>query len=241
MKYFIFILLPFSMFSQNITGKVYDHEATVKGIKVVNLSKNAQTITGDDGHFTISASINDTLSFHSLFYNKKTIKLETSHFNSIMVVELKKIINRLNEVLIQKNKFNPENEKAQIKEQIVNDSKANPHLYDTYSNYGLDFVRVAQLIGKLFKKKKRKKNAVVLISHKAFDSLFSNHKLFNDEFLNKDLEIPKDYQQLFFEYCEAKSLNKKLLKSENEIILLDSLITYSNTFLKILEESKKNK
>ena len=243
MKCFIFILLPFSIFSQSITGKVYDKETTVKGIDVFNLSKKTRTYTDDYGNFSIEATIDDTLSFHSIFHNKKIIKLTESHFNDIMVIELSKTINRLNEILIQNNLkpevFNPAKEQVALKEQITNDSKSNPHLYGTSSKYGFDVVRVIGLIGTLFKKKKEKNSNVIPVSHKALDSLFSNNTFFNDELLTNNLTIPKDYKRLFFEYCETKNLDKELLKNENEIILLDSLMTYSKAFLKMIEEPEK--
>ncbi len=243
MRYFIFILLPFSIFSQNITGKVYDSDTTVKGIDVFNLSKQTRTYTDNYGNFTIEATIGDTISFHSIFHDKKIIKLNKSHFKDIVVIELSKTINRLNEILIQNDikpkEFNPQKEQVSLKKQIVNDSKSNPHLYGTSSKYGLDIVRVISLVGKLFKNKKSKNTSIIPISHKALDSLFNNSPLFNDDMLISALTIPKDYKQLFFEYCETKSLNKDLLKKENEVILLDSLVTYSKTFLEIVEESKK--
>ena len=243
MKYFVFILLPFSIFSQSITGKVYDKETTVKGIDVFNLSKKTRTYTDDYGNFTIEATIDDTLSFHSIFHNKKIIKLTEPHFNDIMVIELRKTINRLNEILIQNNlkpkTFNPVKTQVALKEQITNDSKSNPHLYGTSSEYGFDVIRVIGLIATLFKNKKGKNSAVIPVSHKSLDSLFSNNTFFNDELLTNNLTIPKHYKQLFFEYCETKNLDKELLKNENDIILLDSLVTFSKAFLKRIEEPKK--
>ncbi|MDD7888249.1 hypothetical protein [Flavivirga sp. 57AJ16] len=243
MKYFIFILLPFSMLSQNIKGKVYDNETTVKGIDVFNLSKQTRTHTDNYGNFTIEATVGDTLSFHSTFHNKKIIKLTKSHFTDIMVIELSKTIHRLKEILLQNNinpkELNPTKENSLLKEQITKDIKSDPHLYGSSSKYGLDLIRVIGFIGKLFKNKKEKNASIIPVSYKALDSLFSNSAFFNDELLTTHLAIAKDRKQLFFEYCEVKNLDKELLKSENEIILLDSLVTYSKSFLKIIEESKK--
>ncbi|MDO5972048.1 hypothetical protein Q4Q35_19785 [Flavivirga aquimarina] len=243
MKYFIFILLPFSMLSQNITGKVYDNDTTVKGIDVFNLSKKTRTYTDNYGSFTIKASIGDTLSFHSIFHNKKIIKLTETDFNDVIVIELRKTINRLNEILIQNNikpkEFNQEQVQKTFEEQTKEDIKRNPHKYGTSSKYGLDIVRVAKLIGKLLKKDKIKNASTIPLSHKDLDSLFSNNTFFNETLLVNDLAIPKDYKHLFFEYCETKNLNKTFLSKKNDIILLDSLISYSKSFLKIIEESKK--
>ncbi|TGV01422.1 hypothetical protein [Flavivirga rizhaonensis] len=231
------------MLSQNITGKVYDNDATVKGIDVFNLSKQTRTHTDNYGSFTIKAVIGDTLSFHSIFHNKKIVKLTETDFNNVIVVELRKTINRLNEILIQNDikpkEFNQVQVQTSLGKQIKEDIKKNPHKYGSSSKYGLDIVRLAILIGKLFKKSKRKNISTIPVSHKDLDSLFSSNTFFNEELLINDLTIPKDYKQLFFEYCGTKNLEKKLLKNENKIILLDSLVTYSKTFLKIIEESKK--
>ncbi|GAA3611618.1 hypothetical protein GCM10022396_30750 [Flavivirga amylovorans] len=231
------------MVSQNITGKVYDKETTVKGIDVFNLSKQTRAYTDDYGSFTMEATIGDTLSFHSIFHNKKIVKLNDSHFNGVVVFELSKTINRLKEILVQNNitpkEFNSTKEKVVIKEQVANDMKRNLHLYDSYSKYGLDLVRATKLIRSLFKKKKRKNAPTAPILYKDLDSLFSNDPFFNEELLTNNLTIPKEHEQLFLSYCEAKELDKKLLKNENKIILLDSMVTYSQAFLKIIKDSKK--
>ncbi|GAA3630455.1 hypothetical protein GCM10022397_15210 [Flavivirga jejuensis] len=231
------------MLSQNITGKVYDNDTTVKGIDVFNLSKQTKTYTDNYGNFTIKASIGDTLSFHSIFHNKKIVELTKTDFNHIIVIELRKTINRLNEILIQNNirpkTFTPVQVQNTLEEQTKEDIKRNPHKYGSSSKYGLDIVRVATLIGKIFKKNKTKNAATVPISYKDLDSLFSNNTFFNEALLINDLAIHKDYKHLFFEYCGTKNLNKELLTNKNDIILLDSLVTYSKAFLKIIEESKK--
>lgn len=243
MKYFIFILLPFSMLSQNITGKVYDNDTTVKGIDVFNLSKQTRTYTDNYGSFTIKATIGDTLSFHSIFHDKKIIKLTEIDFNNVIVVELRKTINRLNEILIQNNikpkEFNQVQVQNELEEQTKEDIRKNPHKYGSSSKYGLDIFRTVTLIRKLLKKDKRKNVSTIPLSHKDLDSLFSNNTFFNEALLVNNLSIPKDYKQLFFEYCETKNLDKTFLSNKNEIVLLDSLVSYSKVFLKIIEASKK--
>lgn len=243
MRYFIFMLLPLYITSQNVKGKVYDNETTVKGIDVFNLSKQIRTYTDDNGNFTIKASVNDTLSFHSLFHNKKHIILKKSDFDDVIVIELSKTINRLNEILIQNNlepkDFNDKKEETILKKEIKEDIKRNPHKYGTSSKYGLDVIRLITLASKLFKKKKEEEQPKRLVSHKMLDSLFIKSSFFNEDVLTHDLKIPIDYKQLFFDYCASKNLDKTLLTKDNEIILLDSLFNYSNTFLKIIKASEK--
>ena len=75
LKFVIIFLLPISIFSQNITGKIYDQESTVKGAKIHNTTKRITTYTDNKGYFKLSASINDTLVFTSLFHKEKRLKL----------------------------------------------------------------------------------------------------------------------------------------------------------------------
>ncbi|WP_298533756.1 hypothetical protein [uncultured Algibacter sp.] len=244
MKYIIFFLLPFTIFSQEITGKVYDSETTVKGIDVYNISQKTIAYTNDNGNFTISAAVGDTLSFHSTFHNPKIIKLTKDDFENTLIVELVKTINRLNEILLQNNidpaDFNEKKQEQSITETITEDSKVNPHLYGTSSEYGLDVIRLAGLVGKLIKGNKTKKKSIELMNAKSLDSLFKNDNFFNKSLLVRDLKIPESQQQLFFDYCESQKLDKELVAKENKLLLLEELVLLSEEHKKILESASKN-
>ncbi|MEW4925632.1 carboxypeptidase-like regulatory domain-containing protein [Algibacter sp. 2305UL17-15] len=243
MRHLFFLLLPFSMFAQNIKGKVYDNESTVKGIKVFNVSKKTKTYTDQDGSFTIAAAINDTLLFQSLFHHEKSVALKPNHFHDVAVFELKKMVNKLGDVLVidEKSKeFNAVEYTEKTGLQLANDMKNNPHLYTNPPKYGLDFIQVASLIGKLFKKKDKPKiQPIEFITYKTLDSLFKKDKLFNLKLLNQDLKIPEEYAHLFLDYCDSKNLNKRLTSEENKVILLDSLFKFSREFLEITQEFEK--
>ncbi|WP_136481254.1 hypothetical protein [Cognatitamlana onchidii] len=243
MKFIIAFLLPISIWSQTISGTVYDSESTVKGIDVFNLSQKTIAYTDDKGIFSINARIGDTLSFHSLFHNQKIIKLEAHHFNETFVVELRKTINRLNEILLQNNidpaEFNTIKQKQVIKKNIEGDSKSNPHLYQTSSKYGLDFIRLAGMISELLKKKKKNPE-----NHQAsasdLDSIFKKDTFFNQSLLTHNLKIPPEDTQLFFNYCAAHNIDKSYIQKENKLLLLEELLVLSEAFLKEKEESSQN-
>ncbi|MEP1489635.1 MAG: carboxypeptidase-like regulatory domain-containing protein [Algibacter sp.] len=241
LKIIILFLLPYSVIAQNIEGKIYDEESTVKGAKIINLNKNTITHTDDKGDFKIKASINDTLFFSSFFHKEKKLKLIKNHFNNTIIIELKKAVNSLDEViLIKENKtFNKGAYTADLGTQIKNDIKNNPHLYQAAPSGNLDVLKVIGLVSKLFKNKKTKEPPLILATYKQFDSLFSNDKLFNDELLINDLKIPKQYKPLFFDYCETKNINKDLLQEKNRMILLDTLFNSSKSFLKIISNYEK--
>lgn len=240
MKRFIILLFPLSIFSQNITGRVYDNETTVKGIDVFNINKRTHTFTDGYGDFKIEASVNDTLSFQSTFHNPKIIIVKQQDFEEVIVVELKKTINRLEEILLQ-NKiktpiFDDTKEERKIINDIAEDSKVNPHLYETSSKYGLDVVRLVGILGKLFKSKKAKDAPLELVNAKTLDSLFQKDSFFNKTMLLKDLNITPKYEQLFFDFSESEGINKTLLLKENKILLLERLVILSESYLNKIKE-----
>ena len=245
-KHYIFLLIILLssnlVASQNINGKIYDDEATVKGAKIKNVSKNISTYSNDDGDFKINAAINDSLQITSLFHDTKILKVTNDLFNETIVIELKKAVNNLDEVLLSSEKekqFDKSKYKADLGEQIKNDMKNNLHLYaPTAQSAGIDLIKVAQLIGKLFKKKKE--IPIVFLDYTQIDSLFNtaNHPHFNEKFLATELKIPMEYIPLFFDYCDAQNFEKSLLLDENEFLLLSKFITCGEGFLKILDEAK---
>lgn len=233
------------MLSQNIKGKVYDNESTVKGIKVLNVSQKIKTYTNDEGDFSLSAKVSDTLFFESLFHEPKYVILKKINFEAITVFELKKTLNALGEVLISdKNneRFNPLEYTEIAESAMARDIKRNTHLYIPQSSYsnGMNFIAIAKLIGSLFKRKNKPK-PIEYITYKDLDSLFKNDRLFDLSLLHNDLNIPEDYANLFLDYCEAKNLNKTMITEKNRVILLDSMVNFSKEFLKLTATYESSK
>ncbi len=105
---------------------------------------------------------------------------------------------------------------------------------------GNDFVAIAKMIGRLFKKNKSIVEPVIPITYKELNSLFEKDRFFNETLLALDLNIPKEYQTLFFDYCDAKEIDSKLLNKNKQVDLLEELVICSQGFQKIIEESKKD-
>lgn len=235
------------MLSQQLTGKIYDQDAVVKGATIFNTSKSIITHTNDKGNFKIKASVNDTIIFYSLFHKQQTLKLTQSHFNTIIVIELKKTINDLEEVVVTNNpkekEFIAKLHNENINKQIKNDRKENPHLYESrgkaLSGGRADFIKIAELIGKLFKSKKVKPTPIITTSYKELDSLFSNDSFFTNKLLTHELKIPETYKHLFFDFCDAQNINHVLLLKENRFLLLDKLNSCSKKFLIMVSVSKE--
>ena len=229
-----FLILPVFLSAQTINGKVYDQTTTVKGALVVNMSQNIMTYTNDEGDFSIEAQVQDTLYVSSLFHTKTLIEIEKRHFEDILIIEVKKAINELDEILLRdqrKKKFDSIQMETQVVSQIKEDMKQNPHLYTKASTNGnMNFIAIANLIASIFKSKKSKKEPVVMLTYTDLEVLFSKDRFFTEKLLTFDLNIPKEYQSLFFEFCDAKGINSKLLAKNKQVELLEILVTYSAEF-----------
>ena len=243
-KTLLFFLLPATMISQNITGKIYDSESTVKGAKILNLTKKTTVHSDENGSFEIIATKNDSLVITSLFHQTKYLKIDAFYLTNTIVVELTKELNNLPEVLLSESQNKSALRALEINSDLgttlASDLKNNPETwYKNMPKSGIDFIAVASLIGKLLKSKKEKPQAITTINFKSFDSLFSSsNKLFNKALLINDLKITHEYIPLFFDYCDAQSIDDKLLLEKNNFMLLDKLLKCSDGFRELLKTTE---
>ena len=217
-------LLSFTLNAQTLKGKVYDSISTVKNIKVFNETQNRVTATNDGGDFNITAKVNDTILFESLFYHPKVVILKPIHFDGIAVFELKKIINELDEVNIlaepEQPVFKEETYNIELQNILKEDIKNNPHLYQPAgATSGVDFVYLIGAVVKLFKKNKIETPIYQPITYTQMDSLFNKSSFFTKQLITENLKIPEDKVYLFYDFCEAKQISSELLLDKNKIQL----------------------
>lgn len=223
--FFIFCFFIFSKItSQNIYGKIYQEKAVAKYIKVSNISNSSITYSDEYGNFEIKASLYDSISFTSNFYERKVIVVDTLHLKKVFVIELKEKLNELNTVVVVKEGVNIEKFNIQLKSQIKEDIKRNPHKYGV-SGENL----ILKFISKLFRRKKTEITLSV-IKYEQLNSLFENDIFFNKKLLSNELNIKEDYVHLFFDYCEAQKINAEYLNPKNDFLLFDALYKCSNSF-----------
>lgn len=232
------------MWSQNITGKIYDDKTVLQGVTITNINSNIKVSSDENGNFKIKAKVSDSLKFHSLFHKPFAIQLKPSHFEALFIVELKKIVHELDEVLLsntpEAKPFKSETYQANLKHQIAEDIKKHPYKYAKQPSGNIDFVAIAKLIGKLFKNKRPKPPLIQPISYQQIDSLFKKDDLFNDALLMQSFNIPIDYKFLFFEYCETKHISNQLIFENNRLELLEVFHRTSLEFHKIIKAFKQD-
>jgi len=245
-KVLLFFLMPLAMFSQSITGKIYDSESTVKGAKIFNKTKNSVTYSDDKGSFSLIATRNDSLVITSLFHQTKYVKIDPFYLENTIVVELTKQVNNLPEVLLSENgeqsALKALETNSDLGAALASDLKNNSETwYKNMPKSGIDFVAISKAVASLVKSKKPTTPHATVIDYKMLDSLFSSsHKLFNKSLLINDLKIPDEYIPLFFDYCDSQALNSNLLLEKNDFVFLDTLLNCSNAFLELVENTKEN-
>ncbi len=242
LKLLFTLLLPIISGGQTLTGFIYDHEAPVNGVKIINRTQHILAYSDDKGAFRIDANSNDVLVINSYFHEQQFLTVNDSYFKDGVVIELKKITNTLDEIEI-----------TEVREKVF-DSLAfssttaqqgqiayKKRTFGSGANYQptLDLIALGKLIGKLFKKK-NKAPGIRYVTTDDLIRLFETNTYFNQKYLRQDLQIQKPYQELFFEYCSAQQLHSSILEKENEFTLVDLLLTHSAAFNKLLKEQRND-
>lgn len=240
--YITLIGLPFILSGQTLKGKIYNATTTVKNIKVFNKTQNRFTVSNENGDFSITATVNDTIAFESLFYYPKVIVLKPIDFESVAVFELEEIISELNEVEIKAEPEQPvfveETYNIDLQNLIKEDIKNHPEKYmPAGATYGVDFFYLIGQVAKLFKNKDKYRTPIFKpISYKQMDSLFSESSFFNMQLVTENLNIPEDKVNLFYDFCAAKQMSSELLLENKKMDLLENLVLNSQLFLILLDE-----
>ncbi len=238
---FFLLCLPFIQNAQTLNGKVYDANGTAKNIKVYNETQKQLTVTNEEGDFSMSAKVNDTLLFDSIFYHPKAIVLKDFHFEGTAVFELKEILTELDEVEVRAEPEQPifevESYNVDLQNMIQEDIKNHPEKYaPPGATAGVDIIYLIGAVVKLFKKNKPEIPTYQTITYTQMDSLFNKSSFFNKQLMTENLKIPEDKVYLFYDFCEAKYISSELLKEENKMQLLETLVLNSQLFLILLEQ-----
>lgn len=229
----LFILLYRNTLGQErISGKIYGEKSVLKYVKLTNRTQGLVQQSNEEGDFTIAARQNDSIVFSTAFYNDFILKVDSSHLKEAFVVELKRVTNKLDEVVIRAEAKEYEIDEKEFNASFANsikeDIEKNPHKYGIYRN-GNILNGIAMLIN-LFRKKKAIEKPIVSITYQEFEKLFLDDDVFNEALLRNELKIAPGFESLFFDFCDAKQIDSQILKDKNDFLLIDILINISVEF-----------
>lgn len=104
-SFFILFFLDLNCFSQEknaiISGKITNFNQPISDVHVFNLTTKLGAVSNDNGEFELKVSLNDTLLFSSIEYERKKLKVTKTHVNTKKInVELIPLVNILKEVFV---------------------------------------------------------------------------------------------------------------------------------------------
>jgi hypothetical protein len=230
------LLICASGFSQQlISGKVSYQDSYQKNIDVINFNTKKITQTNSLGQFSIEAKVNDVLIFMSEDFADQKYKLTANDIEKkILIIKLIEKPIPLQEVEITQVKA------IKLAAVSYNDAKitkiqndaGKPKVKDVYTGEienGIDFMQIGKMIGSLFKSKNPKvKNPEETMGFK--DYAKAN---FNESFFTKKLKLKPGETSRFLEFCEADPNSKTAIKSNDELTILEFLLTKKAEFDKL--------
>jgi hypothetical protein len=234
--------IGFSQTEIAIKGTVLSNNFPIANVDVVNVDSKKGTTTDTNGNFSILGKTGNLLVFISKDYELKKIVLNSKFqsFNNL-IIQLDLKPEMLKEVLVAKmpsiriskdRKFEQSKLDDLAMEKYQNTLK-NPGVYDGQTP-GIDFVKIAGMIGKLFSKEKEsvKGQSPPIV----FKDLVKIN--FKPDFFSQTLDLKEEEVGLFLEFCDADPKSKQLENNNNQLALLDFLLQKRDDFKK-LETNKQ--
>jgi hypothetical protein len=89
-------------FTRTLEGRVVNENKGIADVHVMNTSAKKATITDEEGDFTITVRLNDTLLFSAVQFKRKTLVVTAAMLQSTTVfVPLEEFVNELDEVVVR--------------------------------------------------------------------------------------------------------------------------------------------
>lgn len=217
-----------------IYGKVSFQDSYQKNVDVINYTTKRVTQTSELGEFMIEAKINDVLVFMSdAFADQKYTVTEEDYKKGTVTIKLTENPILLKEIEITQLKaIKAEMSQTDIKTaRIQKDARTprNKEIYTGEIENGVDFVMIGKMIGKLFKNKnKEARKAEPTISFTDYAK-----ENFDQSFFVNTLKIKPSETGRFLQYCEADPKSKDVIKTNDELEILEFLMVKKTEFEKL--------
>lgn len=241
-----------------IRGRIISDSLAVENITVLNLSTNVGAVSDFDGEFSIKARANDTLVFQGLAYvSQKYIITESDLLIDEFKIKLAVKITELDEVIVTPNSLTGilETDTKKIKvygldmskidvsklkpDEIRNAKPVHPNANSNLSSLrGIDFIAIFKMFTS--KKKKEERRLKRLEQHEnekwskeVLAKSFYQHLMqrYSHSFFVSNLKIKSEDIIAFVSFAEPDYAElSRLLKKENELILVEYLIQKSKEF-----------
>jgi len=232
--FLLFLFIALNCYGQqnkkNITGKLLNYKKPISNVAVLNLNTQFGVISNENGYFTITAKLKDTLLITSIQYQPKKIVITNKIWNSFkpIVIQLIPSVTILEEVFVPRkitgdlaldNKNSPK-DKTPKSNFLITKSEINSFSFK-YLTPGYtkppnteSFTNPIQMNGvggsasipdKRYEKIKRQRKQ--LTQKKDFPAKIV--EALGLPFFINELKIPKDKINHFLAYCEYRNIIEK--------------------------------
>jgi hypothetical protein len=233
-----FLLISCIAFSQNtkqIHGKVSYQDSYQKNVDVINFTTKKITQTNTLGEFVVEAKVDDLLIFMSENFVDQKYKLTPDDFQKkdilIKLVEKPIPLNEVEIAQVKAVKMGRAVSYNDIKMAKIQKEATTPKVQGVYTGEivnGMDFIQIGKMVGKLFKSNKPKTPKVQEISFKEYAK--AN---FNESFFSKTLKVEPNDTARFLDYCESDPKSKTTIATNDELTILEFLMTKKTEFDKL--------
>lgn len=254
------ILLAQDIDRTKVLGKIHvPQDEDAEGISVYNISAQKGTITDANGSFEIDITENDRLQITALQYQSFTISVDKGIIErKILNIFLNPSVNQLEEVVVRPYDlsgninvdikkiptyniskdwdlsygameygydFKPDDKTA------VSGNAAEEALHSHALKNGADVLAILGGVGQLLFPRGK---AISIAEREQNRSLVSNNiqQRFSKDFINANFDIPEEKAVDFLLYAQENGLGRDLLKSENEMQLMEFLSKKSKEYKK---------
>jgi len=237
-----------------VSGKITaPKEQDVEGINIFNKSSQKGTITSSTGEFQIMVAENDRVFISAMQFQRFTVIIDEGIMDSrTMFIYLNPVVNQLDEVIVRPFDLSG-NIVADVKRVNVIGISNNWDLSYENLEFGYEFAADAQtaikgnkaeeayfngpvqgggdilgLASLFFKKKKKTQRQKISEEELVTDAV---QKRFGNNYISKTFHIPEEKVNEFIYFVEENGLDKNLLKTENEMLLIEHLHLQSKAYL----------
>lgn len=235
MNKFTILLLILSnfIFAQQdslVNGRIIIENDLYNHVTITNLCTKKYCTTNEDGYFTITAKIGDTLFCGALHLNVVRYKVEKKDFNNtIVLIKMQPKTHEIEKVMITKTNLTAESlglvPKGQKKYTV-----AERRLHAGTSGFGIGGL-INAITGET---KILKRNVETERKQMLMDKILS---IFDTEIFTETLKIPKENLNGFLFYLVEQKDTKEMFKTKDKGKQLFFLIENAVLYLKILEVS----
>ena len=221
--------------SKNLDGRVYSTDGDVAATHVLNLTTQRATITDENGFFTITVHLNDTLEFSAVQYQKKIIVVNTSILESKFIsIGLDDAVNELDEVTVTPYNLSGDIQKdlktLDLDPVVTASTLGLPNAYIRIPTKAERELLVATaspvmsfdpLINAITGRTKMLKDRVA--RNKLYDRTERVREFFADSIYQQELGIPYEKIDDFMYFCEVDNTFQQIVDTRDQIQLWEYL------------------